>query len=214
MSRRYFSQLQPYLVASLAIIASRIIIGLFAQNTSVLIAIYVAAVAAVSWYGGIGPALLATVLSYLIANWYFIPRGDAFRPSAVAFVYLFVCLAIGIFSEVSKRADARARTNAEQVRLIVESITDGFVVVDSAWRLVYMNRATEEYNRRHLLDSNRPGAGGVFPLTVGDAARRRAAPRRIARWSSSKISMSLGSVGSNSKPRRPTKGAWPFIFAT
>ncbi len=36
-----------------------------------------------------------------------------------------------------------------------------------------MNRATEEYNRRHLIEESRQGSGGVFPLTVGDAARNR-----------------------------------------
>ncbi|HVU90263.1 MAG TPA: PAS domain S-box protein [Pirellulales bacterium] len=181
MSWRQYSKLLPYLVAFLIIVASSLIISLFATSSSVLIAIYVAAVAAVSWYGGLGPALFATGLSYLIANWFFVPSQDAFRPSAAAFVYLFVCMSIGLFSEISKRAVRRARTNAEQVRLVVESITDGFVVVDSSWRLIYMNRATEEYNRRHLLDGNSPGSDGTFPLTVGDAARdrlRRAAAER------------------------------------
>lgn len=173
MSRRYLLYLQPYFVAALVIIISSLFVGVFATNTAALIAIYVAAVAAVSWYGGIGPALLATTLSYLVANWYFIARGDAFRPNATSFVYLFVCVAIGVFSEMSKRALRRARTNAEQVRLIVESITDGFVVVDKAWQLIYMNRATEEYNRRHLMRGNQPGAGGVFPLTVSDGARAK-----------------------------------------
>ena len=76
--------------------------GLFSRNVAVLIAIYVAAVAAVGWYGGFGPSLLATALSYVIANWFFVPARDAFHPTATVFVYVFVCLVIGAFSEVSK----------------------------------------------------------------------------------------------------------------
>jgi PAS domain S-box-containing protein len=55
--------------------------------------------------------------------------------------------------------------------MIVESITDGFVVVDNSWRLVYMNRATEEYNRRHFMQRTTASATGVFPLTIGPAAQ-------------------------------------------
>ncbi len=108
MSWRQPHKLLPYLFASLIVVASSLIVSLFATNTTVLIAIYIAAVAGASWYGGFGPALLATALSYLIANWYFIPTDGAFRPSATAFVFLFVCVAIGAFSEMSKRALRRA----------------------------------------------------------------------------------------------------------
>ena len=140
---------------------------------AILIAIYFAAVAAVGAIGGFGPALLATGLSYLVANWYFLPPNDSFHPNSTAFVYLFVCVAIAVFSEVAKRSLRRARANAEQVKLIVESITDGFVVVDSDWHLTYMNRATEEFNRQHFLQGSAQNPAGIFPLTLGGIAQAR-----------------------------------------
>ncbi len=57
--------------------------------------------------------------------------------------------------------------------MIVQSITDGFVVVDRSWQLTFMNQATEEYNRRHFLDHSQQSGTGVFPLSVGPAAQAR-----------------------------------------
>jgi PAS domain S-box-containing protein len=173
MSTRHRSNLLSYLAAVLLIAVASVIVALMAKNVVILIAIYFTAVAAVGWIGGLGPALLATGLSYLTANWFFLPPGDAFKPNSTAFVYLFICLSIAVFSEISKRSMRRASTNAEQVKLIAHSITDGFVVVDSAWNLTYMNRATEEFNRRYFLQGSTHNPAGIFPLNLEGPARAK-----------------------------------------
>ena len=94
----------PYAAAILAVGAATIMSVPLASNVALLILIHFAAVAVAGWCGGLGPALLATVLGYVVVNWFFVAPQDAFTPNPTAFVYFFVCLAIGAFSEVSKRA--------------------------------------------------------------------------------------------------------------
>jgi len=168
---RLFWRLAPYLAAVAAIAIASLVPSFTASSVAVLIAVYCVAVSASAWYGGFWPAVLATALGYLIANWYFVPQADAFRPTAVAFVYVFVCVAIAAFGEVSRRAVQTAQANAAQVKLIVESIADGFVVVDGSWRVVYNNRATEEFYQSHA----RPGVNSLadFPRTLSPRAQER-----------------------------------------
>ena len=57
--------------------------------------------------------------------------------------------------------------------LVVESITDGFAVIDREWRLTYMNRGAEELNRRNLPPGVRPSEAGIFPLTISERGRTK-----------------------------------------
>ena len=167
---RLLWRLAPYLLAVATIAIASVVTAFTSGTVAVLIATYCVAVSASAWYGGLGPGVLATVLGYLVANWYFVPQADAFRPTAVAFVYGFVCLAIAVFGEISRRALQRARANAAQIKLIVESIADGFVVVDGSWRLVYTNRATEEFQQSHAQPGSAPSLAD-FPRTLSPRAQ-------------------------------------------
>ena len=173
MPNRSTQRLLPYLAAVVAIVAATIISAPVAKNTPLMLAIYIAAVIFAGLYGGFGPAAIATALSYLVVNWFFVEPKYAFLPNSTVFVFFFVCLAIAVFSEVSRRAVRRATVNAEQVRLVVESITDGYVVVDGAWHLTYMNRAAEELEHRYRRQRVGAGLVDLFPVTSGSAARQK-----------------------------------------
>jgi PAS domain S-box-containing protein len=166
-------RLSPYIAAVLAIVTATIVGAPVANNLGILLAIYFAAVIFAGLYGGFGPAVLATVLSFLAVNWYFVDPKTAFTFNSTVFVFFFVSLAIAVFSEASRRAVRRARANAEQVKLVVESITDGYVVVDGAWHLTYMNRAAEELERRYRAQRVSQGPVDLFPVTSGSAARAK-----------------------------------------
>src|SRR5690606_26904753 len=105
---------------------------------------FFSAVAGISWYGGLGPAVFATVLIYLVANWFVVQGDRAFRFDSGTAAFLFACVALSLFSEMARRARLRAATSAQQVVSVVESIADGFIAVDSQWRCTYLNRAAEE----------------------------------------------------------------------
>jgi PAS domain S-box-containing protein len=166
-------KLLPYLAALLAVAAATIASAPVAKNLGILLAIYFTAVIFAGLYGGFGPALLATVSSYIAVNWFYVDPRTAFGFNSTAFVFFFVCLAIAVFSEVSRRAVGRATANAEQIKLLVESITDGYVVVDSAWHLTYMNRAAEEIERRYRGRRLGPGPIDLYPVTLGSAGRAK-----------------------------------------
>ncbi len=171
-------RLAQYVLALVIVTAATGLIAFSTRNVATLIAIYFATVALVGWYGGLGPALFATVATYLIANTYFLPPRDAFTWSSTAFAYLFVCLTIAAFSEISRRSRQRADADSRQLKMIVESIADGFVVVDRTWHVTYMNQATEEFHRHYIrTDKIRTDDGsaarGVFPLVLGESAMNR-----------------------------------------
>jgi len=86
--------------------------------------IYFAAVAITAWYGGFAPALLATVLAYLAADWFFIPpRYQFHRPHNTNYdefvglvSFLFSSLAIAYTSKVMRQALERARQRQRELQ--------------------------------------------------------------------------------------------------
>jgi signal transduction histidine kinase len=84
--------------------------------------LYFAAVAIAAWYGGFGPALFATLLSYFAADWFFItPRFEINLPHTsldeflALLAFLFSCLAIAFTSH--RMRDALRRTQQKQLDL-------------------------------------------------------------------------------------------------
>lgn len=78
--------------------------------------IYFAAVAITAWYGGFAPALVATILAYLAADWYFVPPRFAFNwphtnldEFMALMAFLFSSLAIAYTSKIMRQALDKAR---------------------------------------------------------------------------------------------------------
>jgi signal transduction histidine kinase len=90
--------------------------------------LYFAAVAITAWYGGFGPAVLAIMLSYVAADWFFItPRFELTfsrenLDELIALIaFVFSGLAIAITSKIMRQALDRARRKqAELEREIAE----------------------------------------------------------------------------------------------
>jgi PAS domain S-box-containing protein len=185
MQNKATLQAWPYLAAIVAVSTATILGALLGKvfDTSVLFATYFAAVTFAAWYGGFGPGMFATALAYVAANWFFVPARNAFAFNFTSLAFVFVCVAIAIFSEAMKRAIRRARANAQQIVSLAESITDGFIVVDGQWRVTYMNRAAEEFNRRHRPTGSGQTPWDLFALNLGPAAQtklRQAVADRVA----------------------------------
>jgi signal transduction histidine kinase/ActR/RegA family two-component response regulator len=168
---------RPYagsvLYAVLATWIGGVLVRVVGIQPAVLFATAFAAVVLSGWYGGLGPALVATALTYLLANWFLVPAANAFEINSTIFAFVFVCVSIAAFSEMWRRALRRANAHAEQIRSIAESITDGFVAIDSQWRLTYMNRAAEEVNRRHHRHRGDGVQTDAFPLSLAADAQQK-----------------------------------------
>jgi signal transduction histidine kinase len=88
--------------------------------------LYFAAVAITAWYGGFAPAILATILSYFAADWFFIsPRlqfnwpHDNLDEFLALLAFLFSCLAIAFTSKLMREALSRARQKQKELQLEV-----------------------------------------------------------------------------------------------
>jgi PAS domain S-box-containing protein len=82
---------------------------------------YFPAVVLMAWWAGFGPAALASVLSLLAADYFFVePRHELMPNSLVNWIslglFLFVSLSIAWMSELLHRARRRAETHVDQVR--------------------------------------------------------------------------------------------------
>jgi PAS domain S-box-containing protein len=143
-------------------------VGIRTPNISMVVAVVFSA-----WYGGMGPGILATVLS-AAADWYFVlsPHiGDV--EQRVAIVLYF---AQGIL--VSYLIDALRRSR-RRINTIVASISDGLAVFDSDWRIVYVNEngaglagaASKDLIGRVVWDLFPETLGTVFWDQTHEAAR-------------------------------------------
>jgi signal transduction histidine kinase/CheY-like chemotaxis protein/PAS domain-containing protein len=171
MQRVAFSWVS-YLGALLAVAVAGAMGALLAPTFSenIYYVTFFTAVALVSWFGGLRPALLAIGLIWLVANLYVMSDERAFRFDTGTVAFLFVCLALAMFSELARRARLRAATSAQQVVSVVESIADGFIAVDSRWICTYLNRAAEELSRRELELTPETTLWDVFPLAENELA--------------------------------------------
>jgi PAS domain S-box-containing protein len=112
------------------------------------------AIVLASWYGGLGPGLLATTLSTLAAMaWWLPPDGLTVTDvgdllSLSIFAGTGVCIAwLSQHVHVSERAHASAAAlataRAERLDAIINTTVDGIIVIDTQGRLEAFNRGAE-----------------------------------------------------------------------
>ena len=91
----------------------------------------------------------------------------------------------GILRDITERqaAEAAIRASEERVRLILESISDGFFALDRDWRITYINTAGERFLDRTPGDLIGKVLWEEFPGTVGsefERVYRRVVARQMA----------------------------------
>ena len=116
---------------------------------------------------------------------------------------------MAVIQDVTDQRAAEAAAHRAEARAlsILESITEGFVVLDADWNFAYVNTAFERMNgvrREDLLGRNH---WEVYPATVG--TRLEAEYRRVLATGgrpSSRTTTSRGAGGSWSRRTRPPGG--------
>ena len=118
-------------------------------------AIFFAAVVLAAWLGGVGPCLLAQLLSLVISGAWFTETPDPTPESPAKFIaglaaFFFVGIAAAVLSEANRAAQRRARSEAEeavhqreQLRATLSCIGDAVVVTDEKGIITMMNPVAE-----------------------------------------------------------------------
>jgi hypothetical protein len=98
-----------------------------------------------AWYGGLGPGLLSTVLSGLLAEYFILPTGTSTLSGnstnlSRLVVFVFVALTISLVALARKRAEQALQESNRRVRRVLDSITDSYYALDRDWRFADINQ--------------------------------------------------------------------------
>ena len=104
------------------------------------------AVLLAAWVGGLGPGLLTTGLCALAAVYFWIPPTHSFSIGStgdrVALIgFLFISAAISALNGLLQR-------RVRYANRVMESITDGFAMLDRRWRYLFFNEQVVRLARR------------------------------------------------------------------
>jgi PAS domain S-box-containing protein len=115
-----------YAVALLAVAAAAVV-GLLLDRflqTAPTVSLFLCAVLFAAWFGGAGPGLLATGLSILTFDYYFIPPSDSFAAQAAPRLVLFAMTALFVVwvSVAQRRAAESLRRARDDLRATVQEL--------------------------------------------------------------------------------------------
>ena len=133
------------IIATALALAARLALDSYLLNTYAYV-IFVIAIIAAAWYGGWGPGLLASLLSLLATEWFFIPPRHSLRIEnlaalvgpAAAFV---ASLAIIAISEAMRRSRAQALVEKGRLQAVLDALPVGVLLVDAHGAFIQWNAA-------------------------------------------------------------------------
>ena len=144
-------------------------------NSLPLVTLFGAVTVAV-WVGGYVTATVTAILGYLACAYLFIdPRGSLGLDRTDNIVgltaYLFTCLLIIVFGEAMRRAQGRASTRGELLRVTLGSIGDAVITTDIDGHVTYLNRVAESLTGWSQQDALRRPLDVVFRV-INEATRQ------------------------------------------
>ena len=114
-----------------------------------------------SWFGGFGPGVLTTVASALLGRYFILSV-----PGEEQQAWLTVLLFAGQGILISYLLDSM-KASKRRIAAIVESISDGFAVFDTEWRILYVNEHGSQLARRPASELIGRNLWTMFPEVVG-----------------------------------------------
>lgn len=104
--------------------------------------IFLLAILITGWYGGLGPGILATVVGGLLGTHLFVqPLTQQPLPSLIQ-LHLVFFVGEGVLLSIINEALFSAH---QVIANTFESVTDGFVSLDTKWRFTYINKEAEKF---------------------------------------------------------------------
>ena len=190
MQQRWRSALARYGAAAALVVLAALIVQWFGHLLGgASFGLFMTAVVIAAWYGGLGPSLLALVLSLAISTFFFGPPPN--QPPAPLhqvliglIVYFFVGVVTAVLSDSMRAARRRAEVKAqeavaqqEQLQTTLACISDAVIVADGLGRVTMMNPVAEQLTGWKEGDAIGLPLSSVFRLTsesTGEPADRPA----------------------------------------
>jgi len=127
------------------------------------------AVAVSTWFGGLGPGVLSTLLAAAMADWFFIPPIRAFAFSnaydvASIAAFLFACLFIVTAIHTMHRADRERARAQDLLATTLASIGDAVIATDSQGRVTFINPEAERLTGWKSAEAIGKSLGSVFQI--------------------------------------------------
>src|SRR4029079_1566278 len=137
--------------------------------TSLPFIFFFPAVAASTWFGGLGPGVFAVLLSTAMADWFFISSAPGFAfhniydVAAIA-AFLVACIFIVASIHTMHRAEA-ARTGVRHLlSTTLASIGDAVIATDNEGRITFMNAEAERLTGWKSADAVLKSLTSVFHI--------------------------------------------------
>ena len=161
------SRSRPYGVAVFTVAVSFMLtlaLGPLLQGS--IFGIFFGAVAVSAWYGGLGPGLLASLLSAILSVYFFLPPAFSLTVSslgALVRLSMFLVVTLTIASLTAELQTAKKRVeqmlsklklSEEHYRYLLDTASEGILTIDSLGRTDYVNQRMAEmlgYSREEIL---------------------------------------------------------------
>ncbi|HYP28547.1 MAG TPA: PAS domain S-box protein [Blastocatellia bacterium] len=167
----------PVLANALALLATTLL-GPATQETRA--PFFFAAVAVCTWYGGIGPGILAIILAVLSLRLFLLSSQAPVNPvwDAVTLgIFALASLLIAYLQVGRKRAERAALEKQKSLDLIVATVPSLVTLVDSKGRIILFNQACEEltgYTQNEV--AGKPVVDVLVPPEFAHEVKKRFAP--------------------------------------
>ena len=155
------------LVAAAAVCRDLLVTLGFDARTTTFSPFY-AAVVLTALAGGLGAGTSALLLSAATSLMFWSPADPLPPPPAnSAVIFLVVGGLIVWLTHATRTARVQAERAEHRLQTVLDSITDGFVAVDFAWRYTYVNAAAQSYFGKAEAELIGRNCWDVFPQAVG-----------------------------------------------
>jgi PAS domain S-box len=120
--------------------------GYIAEKTPFLL--YFGVIIIATGFGGIGPGILATIVSAFLTSYFFIPPLHQFVFNRVSTIQIIIYVSEGLLlislSGAVTRASNRVRKTAERFHALVENSADGIAVADASGKILYASPSVKK----------------------------------------------------------------------
>ncbi|WP_449416490.1 PAS domain S-box protein [Phormidium nigroviride] len=161
------SRSRPYGVAVFTVAVSFMLtLALKPLLQGSIFGVFFGAVAVSTWYGGLGPGLLASLLSAILNVYFFLPPAFSLTVSGLAAIVrlsMFLVVTMTIASLTAELQTAKKRVeqmllklklSEERYRYLLDTASEGILTIDTLGRTDYVNQRMAEmlgYSREEIL---------------------------------------------------------------